>query len=53
MKLKEIMDDPSYDKNIVGSSLVKWKKIIKGIKCTNYEMVIYNYKNQVNAKNSY
>ncbi len=53
MKLKTIMNKPDYDTKILGNALIKWGKIVKDIKCTDYEMVVNVYKNQIKAKESF
>lgn len=53
MELKDILNDSTHDKNIIGKALVDWGKTIKGLKCIDYQMVIYVYKNQIKAKSQY
>ena len=53
IEVTEIMKASNYDKDILGKSLLKWNKLIKGKKCYNWEMVLYMYKNQLKAKNEY
>jgi hypothetical protein len=53
IKLTKITDSPNLDKRILGKSLSDWSKTINGIKCIDYEMVIYTYNNQIKAKSEY
>ena len=53
MELGEIMKNTNYDEKILGKALVDWGKTIKGVKCVDYTMVIYEYKKQIKAKSQY
>lgn len=53
MELRQLMNSENYDKEILGTALVQWKKTIKGKNCIDYQMVVYVYNNQIKAKSSY
>ncbi len=48
-EIGNIMESPNFDENILSKELIKWKKD----DLTDYEMVLFSYKKQIKAKNSY
>lgn len=49
----EIQKGKSYDKKIMEKAISDWSESINGEYCTDYSMVIYVYKQQFKAKDSY
>ncbi len=51
--LAKIQGNSNYDKELMIDALGKWVDKINGKENYNYTMVVYEYKKQIKAKNSY
>lgn len=54
-ELKRLMNDPGYDENIMLDALIKWSEFDEDneIISSDNVMIVYEYKKQLKAKNSF
>ncbi len=52
-ELAELSKEVFFDKEIEKKAVLAWSYTIKGINCSDYVMIVFEYKNQLKAKNNY